>query len=1153
MSMNQIPTLVLGIGGIGCRIAATISDALSPEDKKYVAIVGIDTNINDLAQLRDKHEMVIIQTSDDMKVTDYLERHPSYNTWFTSNNFLRERTMTDGAGQIRMLSRLALLESMEQGKFDPILKEIKRIRRVDDNPYNKSLNIIVTGSITGGTGAGLFLSLPFYLRNLLKTQAGIKSCVIRGMFIGPDIVEEVQPSQTNKDAVCVNGYTCIKELTAFYLHARNQEVGKNLRLEFYDHNDAATTNVPYNYLYILENSGSLGTIGDAKIAEIIDYVGHILFLLMFSPVTGNAQSIEDNFIMSCIVQGGLNRYVGAGMCRLVYPLSTAREYVTLALTRELVQREWLYIDRKYTAFLKAQQDNKKTDPTVVIPELEKEYVEIFRKEVVGERPTLGMLAQEAFYEDEVENKYVSRGNLFIDAINSKVKKLIESDEVKAKEGECEIDDTKMKNLSDAAGQVANAWEGLRNFAKYVQHQIDTKPGSIANDVFPESKGVMEFQKEREECIYNYLAKVHPVTARFLIYDIICTLEQKIAGLEKTVKNRDVLDNYTNEDFDPKKKDVQGPSEVISEAQDKHGQIRSILGSFGSMICGDDKLLKRVKRRMHETCKKQVEATKTFMVNGVKYATYKIVLERLRKLAKNYKSFFDTIATKIQRNNDSIERLENITFPYGQDGLYCSKAAFRRMVEDFMNEQPVKLSENTKAAIFEHVFAIQAHAASSASSVESKAQKERRVQNEKRKLIRVFEDAVINTIRDTVAEDASGIVNLTAREALAKEFQLKDDILPDEDGYTEGLKEYVRKRIDTAFRIAAPMLTTEGKAEHTELLFLAVSPECSETDSDLKPDVGETARYYIRHSADDAITLINDEFDDTEITVVRIDYNHTVEDLTKYQPGARNAIAYNERISNLDKESSADAKSSEILVVVNPHLDSYWSEEAYVPSIYDKQRIADHDETLKAFVYGCGLDSFDIVNDDEHPDDNGNPRPTWYVYTNGFMAYGPIKKCGKLIGNGYHDVYDAIPYNRALKQALLSQAASTTEMMKGYKTSTELFEEILDNWFIVDLVQPADKVDEGDKNIFDIFAEMRSHIPEPEWNELFRGLLITLWEFLAKLFDNSEVTVNKAAKLILPEIYKNCATAKKPEADWKPADRALKNNYDELLKKRFQAK
>ena len=45
MSMNQVPTLVLGIGGIGCKVAAAISDSLSNEDCKYVSVIGIDTNV----------------------------------------------------------------------------------------------------------------------------------------------------------------------------------------------------------------------------------------------------------------------------------------------------------------------------------------------------------------------------------------------------------------------------------------------------------------------------------------------------------------------------------------------------------------------------------------------------------------------------------------------------------------------------------------------------------------------------------------------------------------------------------------------------------------------------------------------------------------------------------------------------------------------------------------------------------------------------------------------------------------------------------------------------------------------------------------------------------------------------------------------------
>lgn len=1148
MSMNQVPTLVLGIGGIGCKIAAAISDSLSNEDRKYVSVIGIDTNVNDLSKLRDKHQMEIIQTSDDMEVSAYLEAHPEYLEWFPDNDFLRERTMTDGAGQVRTLSRLAFLASVESGRFTPILQEIIRIRKVDGNPHNKNLTVMVVGSITGGTGAGLFLNIPFYIRNLIKSQAGIKRCVIRGMFVGPDILEDVQPSQTNKDAVCVNGYTCLKELNAFYMRpAIGKEIANNLRLEFYNHDDTSVQNVPYNYLYLVEKSGDLGTMGDARIDEVINYIARVVFVLMFSPVTADALSIEDNFILKLIDKGGMNRYAGAGMCRLLYPIKTAQEYVTLSVVRDLVQREWMLIDQEFTALSRAAMAKMVSDSTVKKPELKTSYVEIFEKEALGDHAKLGKFAQEAYIERD--SRYISRASEFIAALDTMIEELLDSDDVREKEEACKVDDQKMKNFSDAEAQISDVWEGMRKYAQYAKHLIDTKPNGFADDLFPTSKEVMDFHKDKPECIYQYLAKVHPVTARFLIYDIINRLEAKITELKTEITGVD-LSAYTAEDFDLKTEGVQGPAEALGTIRDKRHPIWKMLGPVGQAINGEEKALIKLKRRLREVCDTHVSTTHDYIENSLKYLVSQLVLERMITLADNYTVFFNTVAAKIDRNNENITRLENIHFPYGQDGIYCSKDAFRKMATDFLLLQSQDLSDETKVAIFEQIYLVQSRSYSISSTTETKAAKERRMQEDKKKLEAVFNTAVIETIRSNVIEHGAGIVNLTAREALIKEFELTEQMIPDDPGYADEIQKYAQKRIATALKVAAPMLTTEGRREDTELTFIALSPACAETDAELKPDTTETAKFYLPITTANATVIINSEFDDTELACMRLSYNFTIEDLTKYKAGARNSIAYNDRITNLGVKRVFNYNSDEMIVVVNPHLNSHWHEEGFIPSIHGKQRQKDHIDNLKAFIYAMGFDSFRLIADDDNPDENDKPRPTWYSYIDGFTQFQPVKKCGKLIGNGYSDLFDAILYNRTLKLAILRYAQKAVSKMKGYNTTDELFDNILENRFIEDLIQPVASKDADDINLFDAFMEMRSHMPIDDWYELFDGLLITLWEFCEVLFDKSERHINKAVKIILTEIFKNSAVGMKPESDYSKSETLLKAQYDIILAKKY---
>ena len=42
-----------------------------------------------------------------------------------------------------------------------------------------------------------------------------------------------------------------------------------------------------------------------RIDEIINYIARVAFVLMFSPVTADALSIEDNFILKLIGEGGM--------------------------------------------------------------------------------------------------------------------------------------------------------------------------------------------------------------------------------------------------------------------------------------------------------------------------------------------------------------------------------------------------------------------------------------------------------------------------------------------------------------------------------------------------------------------------------------------------------------------------------------------------------------------------------------------------------------------------------------------------------------------------------------------------------------------------------------------------------------------------------
>ena len=49
------------------------------------------------------------------------------------------------------------------------------------------------------------------------------------------------------------------------------------------------------------------------------------------------------------------------------------------------------------------------------------------------------------------------------------------------------------------------------------------------------------------------------------------------------------------------------------------------------------------------------------------------------------------------------------------------------------------------------------------------------------------------------------------------------------------------------------------------------------------------------------------------------------------------------------------KLSWISTVINPHLNKYWCEEGFLPSIYPSQRIVDEKNNMRAFFYALTLE------------------------------------------------------------------------------------------------------------------------------------------------------------------------------------------------------
>ena len=593
MPMNKVPTLLVGLGGIGCSIADMASSLLSAEDKGYVGVVGLDTNVEDLKKLSIK----TIRTSDERLVKDYIMEHPEYREWFPVNKFVVGRGMMTGAGQIRAISRMAALAAIESRRFTPLEEEVKRILKHTGDKDNTAFNVFIVGSITGGTGAGLFLQMPFYIRNLLKKEYALNNIRIRGMFVSADITKNVQPSIINRNAVMVNAYACIKELNAFYLQQNANDDENLLQLEYYEKHDRSEvknevknkmlqskakaefgfdlfddfdmeqinedlehissegSNIPYDAFYLIEGTDNTGGIGNASIDTVKRQIAKMIFTLLFTPVKAEDAGILDNTILQDMEGGGMNRYSSAGMCAIRFPYEQAREYVTLRWVEDLVSQEWLLLDQLYESEKKEAQDRQKTDPSVEIPKIEEAYVRLFERESSGgEGRRLGTLRKQAYVESGTHaDDAICKSAFLFRNIEDEVSRIMNQDEIHFAVKECQVNMKKISDLDIADKEISRVYEELESLHKIINNVVNKSRYEIANEVFPVSAESLNMKKDSELCIYRTLSGIHPVAARFLCYNILMILDKKIAELESALSGIDLLE-YESTDFYGKRDD-----------------------------------------------------------------------------------------------------------------------------------------------------------------------------------------------------------------------------------------------------------------------------------------------------------------------------------------------------------------------------------------------------------------------------------------------------------------------------------------------------------------------------------------------------------------------------------------------------------------------
>ncbi len=243
------PTIVVGLGGTGqwvvCHVLKELMELYGlqkPEqlsqkvqilsidtDFKNVATVGIASGTPSSAQIgkvKLSNQMIIpiggdaneyakriAQSKDDVK---------SIGGWFDANWFLSQPgaeallKLSSGAGAFRPLGRIAIPYNLTQEPVPTLRKAIENainnINATKRLSAEDHLTVLVTGSLCGGTGAGMFVDVPYLIKKL--AHPAVVKCI--GFLALPQAFDNTVPAGLDeKVGIRRRAFAAMRELRRF--------------------------------------------------------------------------------------------------------------------------------------------------------------------------------------------------------------------------------------------------------------------------------------------------------------------------------------------------------------------------------------------------------------------------------------------------------------------------------------------------------------------------------------------------------------------------------------------------------------------------------------------------------------------------------------------------------------------------------------------------------------------------------------------------------------------------------------------------------------------------------------------------------------------------------------------------------------------------
>ena len=912
---EQIPTLLVGLGGIGSAIVERVYSRIPADERGRVAMHVLDTNVLDLKDLKYVGTDERTQIGASQQIAEFLLHYPEMNDWFPSDPILNRKSTIEGAGQVRAVSRLGfnhlLHNSASLTKLNKAVDKLFEIRA--SGGLRVTPRVFITCSLAGGTGAGAFLQTALYLRHLIGERLGSPGGVIvRGFFLLPDTLVMSGTTANNETArLRANALACIKELEG--LVAASNTGSPEMELEYKLGGEVSLANqYAYEYSFLFDYQNRYGqSLGSFR--EYLDQVGRCVHLALFSPLADKQYSQEDNQILELVDDAGRSRYGSGATASLMYPKDEVLAYLARAWAAEDIDSNWLGIDKDF----RKEFDQWERDVAQNIYRPEPTRSTHFRRYLSEQfsnddaAPHYKKIYPQAFMMDEQGKPSESKAEAWLVKILEFIKESIDID----MPSQLSLDGNKLRESKFVKQVVAQAESRIYQYIDDVKRYIPEHVNSLAAQILTRDGEDLRFVKGSGQHRINYWMfeaehNLHPIAIRYTLYELQEMIgEQRIFLEDKTRKSYTAIQAYE------KIYDLPETDERLESASDR---VRGALSQpMLKRILGNQ--LKEFAEVYEQEAQDQYKRVQTYLDDKLTEEVLRKLENNLSVLVSNWESFFDTLEKDRYKLLNEVNKLGQM-----HEGDHDPTMRF------------VLASKDAKAALWKDMRTLVA-AQRDAVDIYNVAYdriyrsfcKRNDPEYRARPVNEDFEQALMTTLETRIIESKQLPQNVL--EALEREADMADT----------PRQEHIVNSFKTVKELAHPYLQVRSWSDDAQrqLNFWGLH-------EDLETTLPNEALREV-----DAKAQFDAAFNPNEIVYYTVIYGYEATDLAKFNPGLAEVnqpdgvyyTAYRDRI----KDVRAGA--------VTPHLDKRWHD--MIPDYWSDTRSVDN-----SLIQGVALNLLSNVGD-----------------------------------------------------------------------------------------------------------------------------------------------------------------------------------------------